>query len=144
MPTVKEIADFLAKVPLFKELKGRQLESLAKTMVLQEYKADQNIVTQGESGVGLFVIVSGNADVIHVRVDGTRAVVNALGSTDFFGELALLTEGPRTASVVATEPTQCLVLTRWNFLAVLKRDADMAISILEELAWRFRTALEVL
>jgi CRP-like cAMP-binding protein len=144
MPDVKETADFLAKVPLFKALKGRQLESLAKTMVSQEYGVDQNIVTQGESGVGLFVIVSGGADVIHVRADGTRAVVNVLGPTDFFGELALLAEGPRTASVVAKEPTQCFVLTRWNFLAVLKRDADMAISILEELAWRFRAALEVL
>jgi CRP/FNR family cyclic AMP-dependent transcriptional regulator len=144
MPSVKETADFLAKVPLFQELKGRQLESLAKTMVSQDYEADQDIVIQGESGVGLFIIVSGGADVVHVRADGTKTVVNVLDPTDFFGELALLTEGPRTASVIATEPTQCLVLTRWNFLAVLKSDADMAISILEELAWRFRTALTVL
>jgi CRP-like cAMP-binding protein len=141
---VKEIAAFLAKVPLFKELNGRQLESLAQTMVSQDYQRGQDIVTQGESGVGLFVIASGEAEVIHVRTDGTRAVVNVLGETDYFGELALLTEGPRTASVIATQPTQCLVLTRWNFLAALKGDADMAVSILEEMAWRFRTALEVL
>ena len=141
---VKETAAFLAKVPLFKELKGRQLESLAQTMVSHDYQIGQDIVAQGESGVGLFVIVSGEAEVIHVRTDGTRAVVNVLGETDYFGELALLTEGPRTASVIATQPTQCLVLTRWNFLAALKGDAEMAVSILEEMAWRFRTALEVL
>lgn len=141
---VKEIAAFLAKVPLFKELKGRQLERLAQTMVPHDYQVGQDIVTQGESGVGLFVIVSGEAEVIHVRTDGSKAVVNVLGETDYFGELALLTEGPRTASVIATQPTQCLVLTRWNFLAVLKGDAEMAVSILEEMAWRFRTALEVL
>jgi len=141
---VKEIATFLAKVPLFKELKARQLESLAQTMVTHDYKAGEDIVTQGESGVGLFVIASGEAEVVHVRPDATKAVVNVLGDTDYFGELALLTEGPRTASVVATQATQCLVLTRWNFLAVLKRDAEMAVSILEEMAWRFRTALEVL
>jgi len=141
---VKEIATFLAKVPLFKELKARQLESLAQTMVTHDYKAGEDIVTQGESGVGLFVIASGEAEVVHVRSDGTKAVVNVLGETDYFGELALLTEGPRTASVIATQATQCLVLTRWNFLAVLKRDAEMAVSILEEMAWRFRTALEVL
>jgi CRP-like cAMP-binding protein len=141
---VKEIAAFLAKVPLFKELNGRQLESLAQTMVSHDYQTGQDIVTQGESGVGLFVIASGEAEVIHVRTDGTRAVVNVLGETDYFGELALLTEGPRTASVIATQPTQCLVLTRWNFLAALKGDAEMAVSILEEMAWRFRTALEVL
>jgi CRP-like cAMP-binding protein len=141
---VKETAAFLAKVPLFKELKGRQLERLGLSMVSHDYQIGQDIVTQGESGVGLFVIVSGEAEVIHVRTDGTRAVVNVLGETDYFGELALLTEGPRTASVIATQPTQCLVLTRWNFLAVLKGDAEMAVSILEEMAWRFRTALEVL
>jgi CRP-like cAMP-binding protein len=141
---VKETAKFLAKVPLFKELKRRQLESLAQTVVTHDYDAGQDIVTQGESGVGLFVIGSGEAEVIHVRTDGSRAVVNVLGETDYFGELALLTEGPRTASVVATEPTQCLVLTRWNFLAALKGDAEMAVAILEEMAWRFRTALEVL
>ena len=138
------IADFLARVPLYKGLRRRQLEGLAKTMVEQDYDAGQDIVTQGESGIGLFIIVSGKADVVHVRTDGTKVVVNALGPTDFFGELALLTEGPRTASVVATEATQCLVLTRWNFLAALKGDADMAIAILEELARRFRTAMAVM
>jgi len=71
-------------------------------------------------------------------------VVNTFGPTDFFGELALLDDGLRTASVVATEATQCLVLTRWDFLGVLKQDVDMAIVILEELAKRFRVALDVL
>ena len=141
---VNETAKFLVKVPLVKELKKRQLERLAQTMVAHDYQAGQDIVTQGESGVGLFVIVSGEAEVIHARTDGSQAVVNVLGETDYFGELALLTEGPRTASVIATQPTSCLVLTRWNFLAALKGDAEMAVSILEEMAWRFRTALEVL
>jgi CRP-like cAMP-binding protein len=141
---LKETAEFLNNVPLFKSLKRGQLERLAKVIVVQAYKAGQDIVTQGEGGVGLFVLASGKAEVIHVRTDGTRAVVNVFESTDFFGELALLTEGPRTASVVATEPTQCLVLTRWNFLGILRSDAEMAVTILEELAWRFRTALEVL
>jgi len=139
-----KVAEFLAKVPLFQDLKSRQLESLAKTMVSQDYAPGQDIVTQGETGIGLFIVVSGQVDVVHVRADGTKTMVNTLGPTDFFGELALLTEGPRTASVVAQEATNCLVLTRWNFLAVLKGDAEMAIAILEELAWRFRTALAVL
>ena len=53
-------------------------------------------------------------------------------------------DGLRTASVIAAEETECLILTRWNFLAVLKEDADMAVVILEELARRFRMALDVL
>lgn len=141
---VAQVADFLAQVPLFKGLRRRQLEGLAKTVVLHDYEAGQYIVTQGETGVGLFVVVSGEAEVVHVRTDGSKAVMNTLGPTDFFGELALLTGGPRTASVVAQEATSCLVLTRWNFLAVLKDDVEMAIAVLEELAWRFRTTLSAL
>ena len=56
----------------------------------------------------------------------------------------MLDDGLRTASVVTTEATQCLALTRWDFLGVLKEDVDMAIVILEELAKRFRAALDVL
>jgi CRP-like cAMP-binding protein len=144
MSDPQEITEFLAKVPLLNSLKRGQLARLAKVMVTDEYEAGQAIVAQGQSGVGLFVLVSGRAEAVHTRADGTRAVVNIFCSTDFFGELALLAEGPRTASVVAVEPTKCLVLTRWNFLGILRGDAEMAVAILEELAWRFRIALETL
>jgi CRP/FNR family cyclic AMP-dependent transcriptional regulator len=79
-----------------------------------------------------------------MRADGEKVVVNTFGPTDFFGEIALLDDGPRTASVVTTEPTQCLVLTRWDFHGVLKEDVDMAITILGEMAKRFRIALDAL
>ena len=144
MPDQKGTADFLATVPLFKSLKRNQLETLSKQASVQAFEANAEIVTQGKPGVGLFILMSGEAQVVHMQPDGTQTVVNILGPTDFFGELALLTEGPRTASVVATAPTQCLVLTHWNFFAVLRNDADMAIAILEELAWRFSVALQVI
>jgi CRP-like cAMP-binding protein len=144
MPDQRGTADFLATVPLFKSLKRNQLETLAKQASVQTFETDQEIVTQGKPGVGLFILMSGEAQVVHMQPDGTCTVVNLLGPTDFFGELALLTEGPRTASVVATAPTQCVVLTHWSFFAVLRNDADMAIAILEELAWRFSVALQVI
>jgi CRP-like cAMP-binding protein len=144
MPDLKETTDFLATVPLFKSLKRTQLETLAKQASTQTFDTNEEIVTQGKSGVGLFILVSGKAQVVHMQPDGTQTTVNVLGPTDFFGELALLTEGPRTASVVATEPTQCLVLTHWTFFSVLRKDADMAVAVLEELAWRFSVALQVI
>lgn len=144
MPNQNETADFMATVPLFKSLKRNQLETLAKQAKTQTFDAGQEIVTQGKPGVGLFILMSGEAQVVHMRPDGTQTVVNVLGATDFFGELALLTEGPRTASVVATAPTECLVLTHWNFFSVLRNDAEMAVAILEELAWRFSVALQVI
>jgi CRP-like cAMP-binding protein len=144
MPSADEIVSFLARVPLFKSLNKRQLESLAKVAHHDRFEAGAEIVAQGESGVGLYVIASGKANVVHNEPDGTTPVVNILNPTDFFGELAMLSEGPRTASVVATEDTECLVITRWNFLALAKKDAEMAVVIMEELARRFRIALGVL
>jgi CRP-like cAMP-binding protein len=144
MPDLKETTGFMATVPLFKSLKRNQLETLAKQASTQTFDTNQEIVTQGKSGVGLFILVSGKAQVVHMQPDGTQTAVNILGPTDFFGELALLTEGPRTASVIATAPTQCLVLTHWNFFSVLRNDAEMAVAVLEELAWRFSVALQVI
>ena len=144
MADVKETVDFLNRVPLFRGLKKRQLERLAKRFVPREYAAGEAIVTQDKGGEGIFTIVSGKAEAIRERADGAKVVVNTFGPTDFFGEMALLDDGLRTASVVATEATQCLALTRWDFRAALKEDVDMAITILEEMAKRFRMALDVL
>ena len=144
MADLEKTIGFLAKVPLFQGLEKRQLERLAKRFMPREYAAGQAIVTQGKGGEGFFIIVSGKAEAIRERADGAKVVVNTFGPTDFFGELTLLDDGLRTASVVTTEETQCLALTRWDFLAALKQDVDMAITILEELAKRFRMALDVL
>lgn len=144
MADVKQTVGFLARVPLFKGLKKRQLERLAGRFVSRDYAAGKVIVAQDKGGEGIFIIVSGGAEAVRERADGTKAVVNTFGPTDFFGELALLDDGLRTASVVTTEATQCLVLTRWDFYAVLREDVEMAIVILEELAKRFRMALDVL
>lgn len=144
MADVQETVSFLNRVPLFQSLKKRQLERLAEKFVPREYTAGQAIVTQGKGGEGFFIITSGQAEAVRERADGEKVVVNTFGPTDFFGELALLDDGLRTASVVAIEATRCLALTRWDFRAVLKEDVDMAIVILEELAKRFRLALDVL
>jgi CRP-like cAMP-binding protein len=144
MSDSKETSAFLANVPLFRGLKKRQLQRLSKQFVSRDYDEGQAIVTQDKGGEGFFIITAGSAEAIREQTDGTKTQVNTFGPTDFFGELALLDDGLRTASVVATDQTQCLALTRWDFVAVLKEDADMAIVILEELAKRFRMALDVL
>jgi CRP/FNR family transcriptional regulator len=111
---------------------------------MRSYAAGEEIVTQGEGGIGLYVIVSGRAEAVHARDDGEKVTVNTFGPTDFFGELAVLNDEPRTASVIATQATECLVLTRWEFLGKLKADSEMAVVILTELARRFQRALGVL
>ncbi|MBN1261907.1 MAG: cyclic nucleotide-binding domain-containing protein [Anaerolineae bacterium] len=144
MVDIKQTVQMLSKVPLFGGLKSRQLERLAKCFVERSYGAGEAIVTQGKGGEGFFILVSGGAEAIRTRADGSQQVVNSFGPADYFGELALLDDGLRTASVVTKEPTQCLVLTRWDFLAVLKEDAETAVAILQEVARRFRIALDAL
>ena len=139
-----DLVSFLARVPMLQGLKEGQLKRLVSRFVRRKYDAGVDIVTQGKGGAGLFILVSGQAEAIRVRADGSKAVVNTFGPTDFFGELALLDDEPRTASVVTTEKTECLVLSQWEFLAALREDAEMGIVILQELTRRFRRALQVL
>lgn len=140
----ERIVEFLVRVPLFRGLSKRQLQKLARRFVTREHDAGTEIVTQGKGGEGMFIIVSGKVDVIRERRDGTKVLVNAFGPTDFFGELSLLDDGRRTASVIAVEATKCLTLTRWDFLSVLNEDAEMGVVVAQELARRFRAALEAL
>lgn len=140
----RETTLFLNRVPLFQNLGKSQLRSLAGSMTLRHFAAGEKLVTQGKGGIGLFVVLSGKAEAIHTRADGTDAVVNTFGPTDFFGELAMLNDEPRTASVVALEDTECLILVRWDFLGKLKRDPKMAGVISEELVKRLQKAMYVL
>jgi CRP-like cAMP-binding protein len=144
MPSEKDIVSFLARVPMFQGLNANQIRRLAGRFVRRTYEAGTDVVTQGKGGAGLFIVVSGGAEAVRVRMDGSKVVLNTFGPTDFFGELALLDDAPRTASVVCTEKTECLVLSQWEFLGALREDAETGIVILQELVKRFRRALQVL
>jgi CRP-like cAMP-binding protein len=139
-----DITTFLASVPLFQGLDNRQLKQLAKRFIPRNYKAGEYIVTQGKGGAGLFTIVSGHAQAVIDSGDGELTVVNTFKPNDFFGEIALLDDGPRTASVIATQDTECLILSRPEFLAVLQNDAEMGAVIAQELARRFRKMIATL
>lgn len=138
------IVEILDKVPLFQRFDQRQLKRLANRFVSREYEAGKEIVTQGMEGIGLFVVVSGRAEAVRERLDGTKVVVNQFDPGDFFGEMALFDDGPRTASVIATEPTHCLVLVQWDFFAMLREEPDTAIMALQALARRFRQILDTM
>jgi len=134
----------LQRTPLFHGLNRRQIEQVGKRFVERTYAPGDKIVTQGKGGEGFFIIMEGRAEAIHEHADGTHAVLNPLNPGDFFGEMALLTEQLRTASVVAIEPTCCLVLAQWDFLGLLREDAEMAVAVLQELATRFSRVLTIM
>ncbi|MEZ4669778.1 MAG: cyclic nucleotide-binding domain-containing protein [Anaerolineae bacterium] len=137
-----KITQFLHTVPMFQGLDNRQLLRLGRRFTERSFGVNEKIVTQGTLGIGLFIIEKGKADAVRLYPDGTRTVVNTFGPTDFFGELSLLDEAPRTADVVATEPTTCLVLTQLDFISALHEDADIPIVMLKELAKRLRRTTE--
>ena len=141
MVNPKDLTAFLVSVPLFDGLNKRHLNQLAKRFIPRSYKAGDVIVRQGKGGEGMFTIVSGGAEAVLETSDGEKTVVNTFGPANFFGEVAMLDDGPRTASVIATEDTECLVLTRSDFVSVMQNDAEMATEIAMALARRLRKAV---
>src|SRR5262245_21917287 len=89
----------------------------------------QSIAVEGETGVGFFVIESGTAEV---SIGGE--VRRMLGPGDYFGEIALITKGPRSATVTAETPVKCWGLTRWEFRPIVQGNAAVAWTLLESLA----------
>ena len=143
-PMMENIEEKIEHIPLFSGFNRRQKRYLSTRFVQRTYEPGQSIVTQDSMGAGMYIVLSGRAEAVRRRPDDSLSVVNTFGPTDFFGELALLAEGPRTATVTATEKTECLFLTRSDFLELLQTDAHMAITVAQELAQRFRQALATL
>jgi CRP-like cAMP-binding protein len=128
-----DVAAMLGKAPIFSGLTERQLRSLAKTAKVVAYPANARIVKQGEPGIGLYVLLSGQAEVRQ----GNRALAR-LGAGQFFGEMTLLDEQPRSADVVAVQPSECAVLSRWEFWGFAKGEPDVLQGVLRETARRLR------
>lgn len=142
MSESSDIAErFLARVPLFRELDQKQLAILAKSVHERSFSPGEAIVHQGEGGIGLFIISSGRAEVSQLRGE-KEETLGTLGVADVFGEIALLTDHPRVATVRAVEPTKCLVLTWWNFRALLSENPEMALPLLKEQAERLAEAAD--
>lgn len=131
--------DFLKRVRLFEDLDNKSLESIANAAVEQSYQAGQEIVRQGDTGVGAFIIRSGRVEVVQDH-GGTPERISELRSGDVFGEMALLDEFPRSATVRAVEPTTCLGIQRWHFKGILESHPQIALALLPVLTRRLRAA----
>lgn len=139
MPTVPKQSEFLKRVRLFEDLDDRSLEAIANAAVEQSYQPGQDIVRQGDTGVGAFVIRSGKVEIIQDHA-GQQHTIAELGSGDVFGEMALLDEFPRSATVRAKEPTTVLGIQRWHFRGILESHPQLAVNLLPVLTKRLRNA----
>jgi len=125
--------EIFRKIPLFRSLEERELKALANLSKEMTFKAGDPIVKEGDAGLGFYLIKEGEAKVRH----GDRTVAT-LGRGDFFGEMALLDDQPRSADVIATEPTKCLVLLRWNFWSMISKNPNVVRGLLREMSRRLR------
>lgn len=125
--------ELLRNVPLFASLQSGQVEKLARSFRERTFTAGSEVTTEGQSGVGFFVIEDGTATV---SVQGEER--RTLGPGDYFGELALLDDSPRSATIVANSDLRCWGLTSWEFRPLVEQNAAIAWSMLQTLAQRLR------
>ncbi len=133
--TTQEKRAKLEAVPLFRGCSSEVLDQLALVTAEYEFPDAAPIVQQGQVGNGLYLVFSGG-----VRIVAGVEELARFGPGDFFGELSVIDQQPRTASAFALGPTVCLALASWDLMAVLEREPQTAMNMLRELASRLRQA----
>lgn len=126
-------ADTIKRIPLFSDLEQRELERIADSFKERKYGSGETIATEGKSGAGFFVISEGTATV---TVSGEPR--GSLGPGDYFGEIALIDEGARTATLTAESDMTCYGMTFWEFRPIVESDARIAWKLLQALARKLR------
>ena len=127
--------ELLQRVPLFEDFDRRDLGRLARSFKERTFEAGSTVAGEGKSAVGFFVIESGEATV-SLRGDEH----GKLGPGDYFGEIALIDDGARSATVTADSDLHCFGLTSWEFRPLVESNASIAWKLLETLAKRLRVA----
>jgi CRP/FNR family cyclic AMP-dependent transcriptional regulator len=127
--------EVLRSVPLFSGCTNKELQEISKITKEVDFPEGKQICKQGQTGLGLHVITDGE----------TRVVINGrtrrrLGPGAFFGEMALLDNGPRTADVIAESAVSTLSLSAWDFKEVMGNHPTIAVKVLQEMSSRLREA----
>jgi diguanylate cyclase (GGDEF)-like protein len=130
-------ASLLAALPLFRSLTAEQRDLLLDSATEQTFTAGHVLIRESDPPDRLFVILSGRVRVLEIATDSpVELIVGELGVGEILGELSVLRNQPRSATVVAVERTHCLVIPQSEFLKVLQSSAEMAVSLLRMLAGR--------
>ena len=130
-----EIEEVLAHVPLLTRLAPRQRARLAEKATTRSYPAGSIIVRQGDTSMAFYVVLEGHARIDH-ESEGESVQVDEVRRGGFFGELGLIGDQPRAATVTAVEDTECALLAKWDFQNELREDPEIAIALLPVLSQR--------
>ncbi len=129
----KASVETLQNVPLFAGLDKKELENIAASMRERRFAAGDTVTQEGAGGAGFFVVEDGTADV---TVDGEAR--GSIGPGDYFGEIALLTDSARTATIVATTDMLCYGMTPWDFRPLVESNSTIAWKLLTAMAEKLR------
>jgi CRP/FNR family transcriptional regulator, cyclic AMP receptor protein len=132
-----EVTALLRTIPIFSTCTAKELASIAAIVKEVDFEAGRIICKEGDAGVGLHVIVEGE---VKVQIGGRTQ--SRFGAGAFFGEIALLDGGPRTATVVAETPVRALSIVIWDFKPMLESQSTLALKMLEEVCSRLRATNE--
>jgi CRP/FNR family transcriptional regulator, cyclic AMP receptor protein len=127
--TNKQLMTVLGAVPLFQDLSNRQLRKVVDLAEVARFMAGATLVKQGDIGDSFYVVLTGQAKVV-----ANGRTINRMVPGDHFGEISLLDGGPRTASVMAETEMTLVIITQKGFLAMLAKDPEITICLLEGMA----------
>ena len=135
MATLVEEVEMLRKIPLFSGIDPGKLKLLAFASDRKVYQAGQDLFKQGETGDAAYVIVSGNAEVI-VNTDAGEVTVAEVGENEFIGEISILCDVPRTATVRSSGTLETLKIKKEHFVGLVTQVPDLGVEVMRELASR--------
>jgi CRP-like cAMP-binding protein len=134
-PTLEKarLVEMLSKVPLFSGLDKKDIMDIVAVGSEVSFAAGKTILKQGEPGLSFLLVLEGK---VEVRKGGKT--IAATGPGGFFGEMTVFDDKPRSADIVAVEPTRCFGITNWSFIPMLRSNPSVAIGIINELVSRLR------
>lgn len=138
-PEKARLTKMLSAIPSFSGLDKKDLEAIADVGREVTFEVGKTVLKEGEPGLSFLLILEGKAEV---RRKGKR--IATVGPGGFFGEMTVIDDKPRSADVVAIEPTKCFGVTAWSFTTMLRRNPSVAIEIIRELVRRLRQVEESL
>jgi CRP/FNR family cyclic AMP-dependent transcriptional regulator len=128
----------LQSVPFFANLSQVDAENLAERLVIRHFSPGQIIFHHGDPGGLLYIIIRGKVKIAHSTPEGQEALLAILGEDDFFGELALLDDSPRSATAEAIQVTETLTLHRDEFISFISNNPKFSLHVLKTLARNIR------
>ena len=131
---------FLRRVSLLASLNEQQLEALAAGSVRRSFPKGRTIVAEGEPSQSLYILLSGRAKVQRSDAEGKEVILAVLGPGEAFGEMSLIDDAPRSASVITIETCDFMAINKDSFKAMLAQSHDMAMKIMKGLVKRLREA----